>query len=280
MSSTAPSVSPRPAGRSRGRPVSGEATLSWRVIRDGAVGGARNMALDHALALSVGERGGAVLRLYRWSEPTVSFGRNEVAVGRYSVRDADRERFAFVRRPTGGRAVLHADELTYAVVVPVGTFGGPRALYRRVNEALAGALRALGADVGVAPEGEALGLDAGPCFRSPVRGEVVGRGAKVVGSAQARIGGALLQHGSILISGDQRGLAALSGDEAEVGRVTTLEELVGPVDRDRLAAEVTRGLNETLEGRWSEGEYSDSELFRADGLISDRYGRHGWTWRR
>src|SRR5690606_19064671 len=143
-----------PAGRglpgggvSRGDGRASAPPLRWRVRRDGPASGARNMALDHALAETIGAAAAAVrassvagaaggvpaagphgpeaaLRLYTWARPTVSFGRNEPAGGPEAwAGRAD----AFVRRPTGGRAVLHAAELTYAAVVPARALGGVRA---------------------------------------------------------------------------------------------------------------------------------------------------------
>src|SRR5690606_17502269 len=93
----------------------------------------------------------------------------------------------FVRRPTGGRAVLHDRELTYAVVVPHRALGGPRAAYRAINEALVMGLRALGVDASVSERGRVLPPDAGPCFQVAAPGEVVADGRKLVGSAQARL---------------------------------------------------------------------------------------------
>jgi lipoate-protein ligase A len=258
--------------------------LRWRLLHDGRASGARNMAVDHALAdcLAGGE---AVLRLYRWERPTLSLGRNEPAA-LYPMEAIRSKGMDVVRRPTGGRAVLHDAELTYAVVAPIGTWA-PRAAYRVINEALAAALRSLGAPVAVS-EGSvhALGPDAGPCFRSPAAGEVVASGRKLVGSAQARIGGALLQHGSILLGGSQRAL----GDETagpDSGPVT-LSELIPHVSIDEVAGAVAESLRMRLGGEWGQacdGESNNGELRPTEDeaalrLEAERYGRDTWTWRR
>src|SRR5690606_17704432 len=114
------------------------------------VHGATNMALDHALLESVKAGGPPVLRLYRWDPPTLSFGRNQPARGLYDHAAARARGIAFVRRPTGGQAVLHGDELTYAVVASIGALGKPREAYRRINGALVGGLRELGVGAGLA----------------------------------------------------------------------------------------------------------------------------------
>jgi lipoate-protein ligase A len=251
--------------------------LSWRVFRDEPASGARNMAVDHALADCVAE-GEAVLRLYQWERPTLSLGRNEPAAI-YPIEAIRSKGMDVVRRPTGGRAVLHDAELTYAVVAPITTWA-PRAAYRAINEALAAALRSLGAPVGVS-EGSvrALGPHAGPCFRSPAAGEVVAAGRKLVGSAQARIGEALLQHGSILLGGSQLALGGETGADPDSGPVT-LSELVPYVSIDEVAAAVAESLRMRLGGEWGEGELRPTEEEAALRLEAERYGRDTWTWRR
>ena len=94
------------------------------------------MALDHALAVCSQQSQG-VLRLYSWKEATVSFGRNEPTKGLYDRANAEELGIEFVRRPTGGRAVLHQNEITYAVVLPVRALGGPKASYMAINRGLA-----------------------------------------------------------------------------------------------------------------------------------------------
>ena len=165
------------------------------------------MAIDEALLGSAATVGKAVLRLYRWSPPCISFGRNEPAVRRYDRSEIERRGWDVVRRPTGGRAVWHEDEVTYAVAAPISAFGSLQASYCAIHERLASALRMLGVPAELAPKnGRPAELGAGACFASPVGGEVTARGRKVVGSAQVRLGSAFLQHGSILlrVTGEHR----------------------------------------------------------------------------
>lgn len=282
--------------------------LRWRLIRDEPKTGAENMALDHALSACLGSDE-AVLRLYGWSRPTVSFGKNEPAE---RCDDAPRTDGSdstapdYVRRPTGGRAVLHDAELTYAVVCPLDAFGGLREAYVQINRALAGALSAMGAAVHVAGEVDALGsgvdaaaepgghaptvdhpgapsspgpavasgplpLDAGPCFQSPTRGEIVAAGRKLVGSAQARLEGALLQHGSILL---EEGSGQLGSE------CVTLTELLGEASYEAVADQTGDVLRQSFGGRWSDGGYDAVEVETAKRLVEERYGSDTWTWRR
>lgn len=207
----------------------------WRLIHGYGCGldpvdGATNMAMDAALLESVKAGAPPVLRLYRWSPACLSFGRNQPARDRYDRAAAASRGIDFVRRPTGGQAVLHDDELTYAVIAPVAGIGKPRAAYRAINEALLEGLSGLGLAAGLAGQSRATDpggrsdpgeprLGAGPassasgatrdpdwdaaCFRRPERGEVVVGGAKLVGSAQRMEGRTILQHGSILLGGSQ-----------------------------------------------------------------------------
>ena len=237
------------------------------------------MALDHALARCV-LPGSGVVRLYGWERPTVSFGRNEPAAGLYSVRAARERGIDYVRRPTGGRAVLHAGELTYAVVAPVRALGGARYAYRRINQALAAGLRSLGVGVELSAGGAALAPSAGPCFQSPAEGEVVVAGRKLVGSAQARVDGALLQHGSIIFSGDQSVLAELWDGAGDHRAPATLAESIGAARVDEVADSMTEKLQSAFGGSWSASEYRSVEIDEADRLEAERYARDAWTWRR
>lgn len=162
------------------------------------------MATDRALHDFAVAEGAVVMRLYRWSPPCLSFGRHEPATRRYDRARIEALGLECVRRPTGGRAVWHARELTYALAAPESALGGLREAYGRIHAWLAEAVRHLGATASLATgTGRPPGPGAGACFDVPVGGEVTVAGAKVVGSAQLREGGALLQHGSMLLEDDQ-----------------------------------------------------------------------------
>ena len=241
--------------------------------------GPANMAVDQALLELAGEEGLAVLRVYRWEPHTLSFGRNEPASRRYDRAAIAREGVPTVRRPTGGRAVWHARELTYAVAAPTARFGALPAAYQAIHRTIAQALGALGAEARLAEEGAVAGLDAGACFASPVGGEVMVRGRKVVGSAQVRLGEGMLQHGSILLDDDQSRVAALTLGSPASGLEAPLNAaLPRAVDFD----EVAGALAAAARGAWS-GEWRGLEPAR----VLERASRHlaffssdEWTWRR
>ena len=237
------------------------------------------MALDHALAVC-SQQGQGVLRLYSWIEATVSFGRNEPARGLYDRTNAADQGIEFVRRPTGGRAVLHSNEVTYAIVVPVRALGGPRASYVEINRGLAEGLSSIGAAVTVTDHGETLSPDAGACFGVPAPGEIIAGEKKLVGSAQLRVGDALLQHGSIIIDGDQSLLNQLTGKLHDIVCPATLRSVLGVVHQDQVTFGVIDGLKHVLGGSWEEGEYLSGERNEAGRLERQRYSQAGWTWRR
>jgi len=238
------------------------------------------MALDHALA-DVLPQGEGVLRFYAWDPPTISFGRNEPVAGLYDRPAAAAAGLGFVRRPTGGRAVLHADEVTYCVVVPARALGGVRSAYRTIHEGLVTGLRSIGVPAAVAAGGTVLAPDAGPCFQTPAPGEVVGGGRKLVGSAQARVGGVILQHGSVILRGDQAALTRLAGGEGGSTPPATVEELLGRrAGSAEVVAALARAMRLALGGTWNEGDYRPTETRRADLLEEERYARDTWTWRR
>ena len=237
------------------------------------------MALDHALAVC-SQQGQGVLRLYSWIEATVSFGRNEPARGLYDRTNAADQGIEFVRRPTGGRAVLHSHEVTYAIVVPVRALGGPRASYVEINRGLAEGLSSIGAAVTVTDHGKTLSPDAGACFGAPAPGEIIAGEKKLVGSAQLRVGNALLQHGSIIIDGDQSLLNQLTGELHDIVYPATLRSVLGVVHQDQVTFGVIDGLKHVLGGSWEEGEYLPAERNEAGRLKRQRYSQAGWTWRR
>ena len=188
--------------------------LPWGLLRSGPCDGLTNMATDLALLDHARRTGVATLRLYAWTRPTLSLGRHERARGVFDLRALRTAGIDVVRRPTGGRALLHDHEVTYAVAAPAAA-GSLGETYRAVNTLLRSALRSLGVPVdeaGRAPRGTGAGAlrpDGAPCFAEPSPGELVVDGAKLVGSAQWRDDGAWLQHGSILLDDDQPRIAAL-----------------------------------------------------------------------
>jgi lipoate-protein ligase A len=256
--------------------------LRWRFLDSGALDGAEQMSLDAGLMDRARESGEGVLRVYRWARPTLSFGRHESVRGRFAPERLDALGIGAVRRPTGGRVLLHDREVTYSVTAPAAEGEPLTASYRRINALLVRALALIGVAVTEAPSGPARRPGGAACFAEPSGGELVTGGRKLVGSAQLRERGALLQHGSILIDDDQPRIAELASVplipaapaatlHAQLGRVPSYAEVSGAL---RAALDLDSGAG----GPVATLDAAETEPFAA--MYRDRFSSVEWTWRR
>lgn len=277
------------------RCITGDGTAATSGPEMAGVAGAVNMAIDQALMESVRDGARPALRLYRWTPGCLSFGRNQPARGRYDAAAAAARGIDIVRRPTGGLAVYHDRELTYAVAAPVGVVGKPRAAYQLINRALASGLRRLGVPVVLVRQGGAVGaLGSGPCFHEGAPGEVLAEGKKLVGSAQRCESRTILQHGSLLLEGDQAEALELELPPQAPGppstaapslvapslAATSLAAVLGAVpDLQAVVAALVAGFESELGMALEPGELTGAERARAREL-EPRYRSDEWTWRR
>jgi lipoate-protein ligase A len=269
---------------------------SWRLLQDDAAHGARNMAVDEAIleAVASGEAP-PTLRLYSWRPPCLSLGFaqpiDQVERGRLRERGWD-----LVRRPTGGRAILHTDEITYAVVVSeklAPVTGDVLATYRFFSEGLVEALRALGVQVEIQPQVDRSNSrrEEPVCFEVPSSYEITVHGKKLVGSAQVRRKGTVLQHGTIPLSGDigricqvlafEGERARLSATERVRARAGSVSELLGDgLEWEKAAQALVEGFSRALGVRFERDQLSERETARANELETKRYSDEAWTARR
>ena len=266
---------------------------TWRLIQSPPTPGARNMALDDALLESVLRgKSAPILRLYQWNPACLSLGYAQ------PIDNIDRATLTgrgwdVVRRPTGGRAILHTDELTYAVILPAGhplTAGGVLPSYQRLSAGLIRALHLLELQVTVQPS---IQLDehqrAEPvCFEIPSSYEITISGKKLLGSAQVRRKGALLQHGTLPLYGDiSRICDVLAFPEAAereraVQRVReragTVSDILGTlVSWDQAAGAMQQGFAQAFEITFTIAEPTQDEWTRCQALHKDRYQDEAWT---
>lgn len=256
--------------------------MHWHLWLDSAHTGPENMARDEALLELAASDGLRTLRLYRWAPATLSFGAHEPALRRYDRDRIEALGLPVVRRPTGGRAVWHADELTYAVAAPTDTFGTLAETYHAIHTVIADALRGLGASVSLARKPVApAALEDGACFASPAGGEVIARGRKVVGSAQLRRGGSFLQHGSILLSGSQATVNDVTRGAPPHGADISLDALLGrTVGAEEVAEQLARAARDGWIGPWEDaGPTADRAVALAERHLA-RFRSDDWTWRR
>jgi lipoate-protein ligase A len=230
----------------------------WRLLLDGLAAGSWNMGVDEALLASAAEGGVPTLRLYGWQGPWLSLGYGQ-RLGAERLAACAEAGVGVVRRATGGLAVLHGADLTYAVAAPERLLpAGLRPTYETLAAALQGALRVLGVD---AQRSAAAAAGAGPagfdCFAGPVADELCVGGLKLVGSAQRRGGGGVLQHGSLRLApdpGPARCATGLGGAAA-----TSLQELGCRVASERLHSVLIEAFAAALDARLERGVLAPAE---------------------
>ena len=259
---------------------------TWRLLVDGAADGATNMSIDEAILHSVAAGQSPTLRFYQWNPPTISLGYTQSAALVDSPLDV-------VRRITGGRTVLHQHELTYMICIPADDWrvkDGVLASYRRISAGLAAGLRQLGVELDAVGVDVRANRDSAACFDQPSASEIVVRGRKLIGSAQTRRRGVVLQHGSIPLYGDVGTIVdhlSLSLSERDSLRrhlrhhATTLTWALGktPHISDVICA-LLNGLSTALDIQFTEGEMTVTENLLATQLRDEKYLMEMWTHQR
>jgi lipoate-protein ligase A len=252
---------------------------TWRFLDTGVLSPACNMAVDRALlALHANAKSPPTLRLYQWRPPAVSLGyfqkRHDL-----DLEACQRLGFEVVRRPTGGRAVLHLEDLTYAVIAGTaeGMPSAVTAAYHLIAQGLLNAFRLLGIEAKMGRERDDP-HHTDICFLRCARGAIVHRGKKLVGSAQTWHGSSLLQHGSIIIRPQVEAWLALVQAEGEspaelrarlAARLTSVQEILGwPPKIAEIKEAVRQGLAQALGVELEPGELSVGEWTLARDLAN------------
>jgi lipoate-protein ligase A len=267
---------------------------TWRLIVDSPAQGAWNMAVDESLLEQVG-RGESLptLRLYAWEPACLSLGYAQPFADVDTARLHERG-WEVVRRPTGGRAILHTDELTYSITAP---HDEPRVLgtvlesYNRLAQALLCAVKSLGVPVEMKEHRPGQDSAQGPvCFEVPSAYEITVGGRKLIGSAQARRREGVLQHGTLPLCGDlgritqalvfpedaARDVAA----EKLLSRATTVEAVLGKrIEWKTVAQAFVHAFESELALTFERGELSPVENARAKDLVREKYAHASWTGR-
>lgn len=233
-----------------------------------SLSGPANMAADEAMLASA-ERGVASVRFYTWTEPTLSLGYFQPEADR-----ATRPATAWVRRSTGGAGILHdpAHELTYSFALPPGETWQPKgeSWLCRFHHLLQDSFRTFGAETKAVVCGEERKLGPVMCFLHQTPADLLAAGSKVVGSAQRKLRGCLLQHGSILLSRsplapELPGLAELSGKR---------------VDVKRLQWDVVKRMGDVFGWRLLEDGWTAEELAERARIASEKYESADWNEKR
>lgn len=257
----------------------------WRLLFVPPRDGAENMARDVALMDRARSTGEFVFSVYGWSSPTLSFGRNQAAASGYDRERVGAAGIDVVRRPTGGRSILHHREVTYSVTGPDSRTASLSDVYDRINDILYDALREIGVPAEVAmPASRSPAPDFSSCFEMPVRGELIAEGRKLVGSAQYREGGAFLQHGSILVDDDQSRITEFLIDSNPRSRMATAQPAMLREFFDAVPSveKIANALFASVRNR----EDPDAQPLAECEIRADALGRREqfldplWTWRR
>ena len=266
----------------------------WRLLITPPARGAWNMAVDEAI-LEQGQTGRSVsiptLRLYAWDPACLSLGHAQpfadVDGGRLQERG-----WEVVRRATGGRAILHTDELTYSVTGSASDpvlAGGVLESYNRIAQALLLAVKTLGLPVEMKEHAGDSPTNTNPvCFEVPSTYEITIHGRKLIGSAQARKKEGVLQHGSLPLTGDltricqglvfENEAARENAAQRLLSRATTVESALGQAVTWETAAETFIHAFESQLGICLEkGELSEAEAKRAEELVAEKYDHPSWT---
>lgn len=246
--------------------------ISCRLLPYAVAAGAHNMAADEVLLESAGA-GSASLRFYGWSTATVSLGYFQ----QHQLRSADERlaRLAYVRRPSGGMTLVHHHELTYALALPAGApwqTRGAKPWLCRMHDVIAEALRNLGVETQAGCQAS-TGKNHSPpslCFQHVTPGDLLIDAAKIVGSAQRRQRGALLQHGAILLERSPHA-PSLAG----------IGELAGQhLDVAELVYAIVNAWSQATGWRLESAPWSADETDRIGKLVRTKYGQASWNDRR
>jgi len=266
---------------------------TWRLIRaPHPEKGAWNMALDEAILDQV-EAGFSkpTLRLYAWNPACLSLGYAQ------SFEDVDLPALSsfgwdLVRRPTGGRAILHTDEITFSII---GLSKEPRLAgsiiesYQRLAQALLHALAILNVPAVAKESAETASKQANPvCFEVPSHYEITFDGKKLLGSAQARRRGGVLQHGSLPLFGDLTRITKVLKFKDEISRqaaadrllvrAATVESIIyEQISWNQAADALTQGFKEKLNLSFVEEPPTPAENDLAEKWTAEKYGRESWT---
>jgi lipoyl(octanoyl) transferase len=267
----------------------------WRLIHSSPESGSSNMAIDEAILEGViNKTVPPTLRLYSWEPYALSIGHAQ-PISEVNQEYLLKMGWGVVRRPTGGRAILHADELTYSVCAPLnGTQvrGGVIESYRQISDCLLRALELSGIKADAKPKTEkdrALSKDP-VCFQFPSDYEITFDNKKIIGSAQARKSNGLLQHGAIPLFGDiTRIISSLTFKSEQdrikakdrlIERATTLQAASGKyISWELLARSITTAFKEILNIDFVQSALTENEKVRVKTLLNEKYMNDSWTFR-
>jgi lipoate-protein ligase A len=259
---------------------------TWHLLIDEKPGsGSWNMSVDEYLFQSLDEEGTTYLRFYAWRRPTVSLGYSQPVAQVVDVDYCRNNGIDIVRRVTGGKLVLHHDEVTYSVSSSDDKMFTSNLTdsYRLISEALVRGLEEMGIQACLAASTpESYSRSQVPCFTHPAKNEVEVDGQKIVGSAQKRVGKTFLQHGSIPLGEHEdllRSVSLTPGKDEQIS-MTSLSQVLGKsVDFAWVVGHLIQGFAEYFGIGFRPKIFSPSEIEKITQIQRERHGRSDWVFR-
>ncbi len=271
---------------------------TWRFLNTHFGNAFFNMAVDEALVHAVAKGADPVFRVYAWTPPAISFGYAQHVGREIDPEKCRQKNIDIVRRSTGGRAVLHWNELTYSVICKIDdpSLGGSiQEAYRNISSGLLAGLELLNILATLesrrlaqpSPRGKEL---TSPCFTSTAQYEITYQGRKLIGSAQQRIGNVLLQHGSLLLGPEHKQMIDLLPAGKEILRdrfqyeldqhTLSLSEIVrSDISVDMIAQALRQGLLNTFPITFTDADLTVEERAETQCLIVEKYSTTGWNFK-
>ena len=268
--------------------------MNWRLLITPPETGAWNMSVDEALLLSTtSEQFLPTIRLYDWQPACLSLGYAQ-PITDVNLNHLQKQGWTLVRRPTGGRAILHREEITYSITAPQDdplVMGSLLESYKRISQVLLRALQLMGIEARADQEYQNLSAQQRRepiCFEVPSNYEITANGKKLIGSAQARKSGGVLQHGSLPLGGDISVITSVldySSEEALVSaqkkildHATTLETILGKrLTWEEAATAFTQAFLEYFQKPVKQSDLLPFEFTLAQEIYRSKYSTASWN---
>ncbi len=257
----------------------------WQLILDKTpTKGSWNMAVDDFLFQSLGEEPTTYLRFYQWERPTVSLGYSQKISEVVDLDYCRKKGIDIVRRITGGKLVLHHQEVTYSICSSDSGLFTPTLMdsYRLISEALMRGLEKMGIECSLAVETPSFYTKGRlPCFSHPAQNEIEVNGKKIIGSAQKRKRKKFIQHGSVPLKKDEELLKSVSllNQQEDTINMTSLSEILERrVDFDWVVNHLQSGISEYFNIRLIPKDFSDTDKEAIQKIQKERYDSPAWTY--
>jgi lipoate-protein ligase A len=257
----------------------------WHLILDKAPNkGSWNMAVDDYLFQSLEEQPTTCLRFYQWESPTVSLGYSQKVSQVVDLDYCRKMGIDIVRRITGGKLVLHHQEVTYSICSSDSELFTPTLMdsYRLISEALMRGLEKMGVESSLAVATPFLYAKGRlPCFSNPAKNEIEIEGKKIIGSAQKRTGDKFIQHGSIPLEKDEellKSISLLNQEEDSLNMTSLSETLEREVDFDWVVDHLQSGISEYFNISLIPKDFSDADKAAIQKIQTVQYDNPAWTY--